>query len=181
MAHFAKINENNIVEKVLIINDTDVAANGGEKSQQAADWVSNNFGGGVWKQVSYNTINGRYYTPNTNNLDPDQTKAFRKNYPGVGSIYHPTIDGFSTKKPYPSWILNEEACIWIPPVAYPNINNTGIQLKNPDSGLYFMQRYDYEWVEEMLRWEAKTYNALGQLENNWIWNPINLQWEINNG
>lgn len=181
MAHFAKIGEDNIVTQVLVINDSDVEANGGQKSTQAEQWVSNNFGGGTWKQTSYNTKQGRYYIPNTNNLDEDQTKAFRKNHPGVGSVYHSNIDIFSPPKPYPSWILNEDAGVWEPPVDYPSVINTGVQLVNPDSGFQFMQRYDYWWEEENSRWGATTLNVLGQLENNWIWNSKNLEWEVNNG
>ena len=63
MAHFAKIDENNIVLDVRVINNSDVEANGGDKSTQAEQWVSDNFGGGTWKQVSLNTKHGKYYTP----------------------------------------------------------------------------------------------------------------------
>jgi hypothetical protein len=181
MAHFAKINDSNIVTQVLVINDSDVEANGGFNSSEAATWVSNNFGEGTWKQVSYNTRFGKYYTPNTGIVDDDQSKSLRKNFPGVGSIYHSSGDGFSGPKPHDSWTLNSTTFIWDPPVAYPNVINTGTTLTEPNTGINFLQLYHYEWDEDNSRWIAKTYKVDNSLENNWIWNATSLEWEVNNG
>ena len=181
MAHFAKIDENNIVVDVRVINNSDVEANGGEKSTQAEQWVSDNFGGGTWKQVSYNTKHGKYYTPNTMDEDPDQTKAYRMNYPGVGCHYISSLDGFTAgEKPYDSWTVKQDTCTWEPPVAFPTITTTGVTQQTSE-GVNYEQPYIYSWDETNQRWIAKTYSTSNILENNYIWNSTTLQWEVDNG
>ena len=110
MAHFALLDENNIVTFVTVGRDED----DGKEAELSART------GQVYKQTSYNTRGGVYYTPNTNNPDPDQSKAFRKNYAGLDYEYRSDIDGFVPPKPYPSWILNETTGLWDAPVPYPN-------------------------------------------------------------
>ena len=109
MAHFAKINSENIVIDVLVIEQAQVNT-------------------GIWGdpasfvQTSYNTRGGIYYTPNTNDPDPDQSKAFRKNYAGIGSIWlpnGPTGEGFTPPKPYPSWVMDPSSYLWQAPIPYP--------------------------------------------------------------
>ena len=109
MAHFALLDENNIVTFVTVGRDED---DGKEAELNART-------GQVYRQTSYNTRGGVYYTPNTNEPDPDQTKAFRKNYAGIGYEYRADIDGFVPTKPYPSWVLNETTGLWDAPVPYP--------------------------------------------------------------
>lgn len=109
MAHFALLDENNIVTFVTVGRDED----DGKEAELSART------GQVYKQTSYNTRGGVYYLPNTNEPGPDQSKAFRKNYAGIGYEYRYDIDGFVPPKPYPSWILNETTGLWDPPVAYP--------------------------------------------------------------
>ena len=181
MAHFAKLDENNIVIDVRVIDDSDVESNGGDKSTEAEQWVSDNFGTGIWKQVSYNTKHGNYYDSNTNELHSDQTKSYRMNYPGIGCHYIPSLNGFTAgKKPYDSWTVKEDTCTWKPPVDFPTITTTGITLQTPE-GVSYEQNYIYEWDETNQRWTAFTADANGILENNYIWNSTNLEWEINNG
>ena len=110
MAHFALLDENSIVTFVTVGRDED----DGKEAELSART------GQVYKQTSYNTRGGVYYTPNTNEPDPDQSKAFRKNYAGLGYEYRSDIDGFVPPKPYPSWILNETTGMWDAPVPYPN-------------------------------------------------------------
>lgn len=74
---------------------------------------------GQWIQTSYNTKGGIYYTPNTNDPDPDQSKALRKNYAGIGFSYDLQKDAFIPPQPYASWTLNEQSCLWEPPVEMP--------------------------------------------------------------
>jgi hypothetical protein len=109
MAHFALLDENNIVIFVTVGRDED---NGKEAELSART-------GQVYKQTSYNTRGGVYYTPNTNEPDPDQSKAFRKNYAGFGYTYDDVIDGFIPPKPYHSWLLNTNTGLWDPPVPCP--------------------------------------------------------------
>ena len=108
MAHFAKLDQNNIVIFVTVGRDQD---NEEELSARTGD---------VYKQTSYNTRGGVYYLPNDNIPGPDQSKAFRKNFAGIGYTYDSTRDAFIPPKPYPSWLLDETVCIWVPPIPYPD-------------------------------------------------------------
>ena len=74
---------------------------------------------GTWLQTSYNTRGGVHYEPNSNTPSPDQNKALRKNYAGIGYSYDPTLDAFIPPKPYPSWVLDEQTCWWNAPVPMP--------------------------------------------------------------
>jgi hypothetical protein len=114
MAHFALLDENNIVTFVTVGRDED----DGKEAELSART------GQVYKQTSYNTRGGVYYTPNTNEPDPDQSKAFRKNYAGLGYTYDEIIDGFIPPKPYPSWLLNTNTGLWDAPVPYPTDGKT---------------------------------------------------------
>jgi hypothetical protein len=121
MGHFAKVS-NGIVTRVIVAE---------------ADFF-NNFvddSPGQWIQTSYNTRGGVHYQPNTNEPSEDQSKALRKNYAGIGYTYDATRDAFIPPKPFNSWTLNEDTCLWDSPVAYPE-----------DGKLY-------KWNEEILNWE----------------------------
>ena len=120
MAHYAKVN-NTIVEKVIVAEadffDTFVDSSPGE-----------------WIQTSYNTIEGVHYQPNSRDPSEDQSKAFRKNYAGVGYVFDTERDAFIPPKVYNSWTLNEDTCQWDPPTSY------------PDDGK------DYIWDEATTNW-----------------------------
>ena len=103
MAHFAQIDENNVVLQVLVI-DQDVIDTG--HFGDPASWI----------QTSYNTRGGVHYGPDN---QPDGGIALRKNYAGIGYIYDPTRDAFYAPQPYPSWTLDEDTCRWQPPVPFP--------------------------------------------------------------
>jgi hypothetical protein len=93
MAHFAQIDENNIVTQVLVVPD-----NAEDRGQ---DYLANDLGlGGTWVQTSYNN-------------------RIRKNYAGVGFTYDANRDAFIAPKPFDSWVLNEDTCRWEAPIAYP--------------------------------------------------------------
>lgn len=87
------------------------------------------------KRTSYNTRGGVYYDSNTNEPAQDQSKAFRKNYAGIGYTYDSVRDAFIPPKPFASWILNEDSCLWEAPVPYPTDNLV------------------YAWDEESLTWK----------------------------
>ena len=97
MAHFAQIDENNIVINVLVI-EQDMVDTGlfGEPSK--------------WIQTSYNTYGGVHALGGT---------PFRKNYAGIGYTYDVSRDAFIPPKPYVSWVLNEDTCLWDAPVPMP--------------------------------------------------------------
>lgn len=108
MAYFAKV-ENSIVIDVIRI-EQDVLNSGlwGDPTQ--------------WVQTSYNTRGGIYYIPNSNppEPDPDQSKALRANYAGLGYTYDAVNDVFYAPQPYPSWTISAPTWIWQAPVPYPN-------------------------------------------------------------
>jgi len=108
VAHFARLDSNNIVDFVVVGRDED---NGKEAELSART-------GDVYKQTSYNTRGGVHYTDGTPSAD--QTKAFRKNYAGLGYTYDAGRDAFIPPKPFNSWVLNETTCLWDTPVPYAN-------------------------------------------------------------
>jgi len=107
MAHFAKLGTGNIVTTVHVVSN-DVATT----EQAGVDFLNNLYKTrDVWKQTSYNTKGGEHTLGGT---------PFRKNYAGVGYTYDQTRDAFIPPKPYPSWILNEETCLWEATVLKPD-------------------------------------------------------------
>jgi hypothetical protein len=113
MAHFAKVN-NGIVEQVIVAEpeffDTFVDSSPG-----------------TWIQTSYNTYGGVHKLGGT---------PLRKNYAGIGFTYDAQRDAFISPKPYASWTLNEDTCLWEPPTPYPN-----------DNKLYTWNESTTSWVE----------------------------------
>ena len=93
MAHFAEIDENGVVVRVLVVPDSQEA--------RGQEYLADDLGlGGTWVQTSYNA-------------------RIRKNYAGIGMTYDNTRDAFIAEQPFASWILNEETCQWEAPVPYP--------------------------------------------------------------
>ena len=105
MGHFAKVN-NGVVEQVIVAE------------QEFFDTFIDS-SPGVWLQTSYNTRGGVHYDPATGEPSADQSKALRKNYAGIGYSYDATRDAFIPPKPYASWVLDEQTCLWNAPVPYP--------------------------------------------------------------
>ena len=119
MAHFAKIGTGNIVLAVHVVSN-DVATS----EQAGIDFLNNLYNSrDVWKQTSYNG-------------------SFRKNYAGIGWSYDETRDAFIPPKPFNSWILNEETCLWNSPVAKPELTEEQINNNNY-----------YSWNEETQQWD----------------------------
>jgi hypothetical protein len=127
MAHYAKV-VNSLVTQVIVAEpeffDTFVDTSPG-------DWI----------QTSYNTRGGIHYNAETGEPSTDQSKALRKNYAGIGYTYNNTLDAFIPPKPYPSFILNEQTCLWEPPIAMPAV----------------VSGKDWVWDEGTLSWIQKTY------------------------
>jgi len=102
MAHFAKLDENNVVLEVHCIHNNELLVDGVESEAKGIEFLVTWSGGyPLWKQTSYNATT-------------------RKNYAGVGYIYDPDRDAFIPPTPYPSWLLDEQTCQWKPPTDYPN-------------------------------------------------------------
>ena len=117
MAHFAKLDQNNVVLEVHVVHNNELLDQNGQEQEWKGVWFLQNWSGGYphWKQTSYNG-------------------NFRKNYAGIGYTYDPVRDAFIPPKPYLSWILNEQTCLWDPPVAM------------PDDGKM------YQWDEATISW-----------------------------
>jgi hypothetical protein len=120
MTHFAEIDENNIVIRVLSIEQEVI---------DSGEWGNPE----NWIQTSYNTNAGIYHIHDTHTPSEDQTKALRKNFAGKGFSYDSVLDAFIAPKPYDSWILNETTCIWEPPIEQPVVNDD--QMAMWDEGL----------------------------------------------
>ena len=103
MGHYAFLDSNNIVTEVIT---------GRDEGADGVDWEQwyGEFRGQVCKQTSYNTCAGNHLRGGT---------PFRKNYAGIGFTYDEKLDAFISPQPYPSWVLNEDTCLWEPPVPMP--------------------------------------------------------------
>ncbi len=122
MANFCKLGIGNIVEKIVVVSN-DIATT----EQAGVDFLNNLYGtNDAWKQTSYNTRGGVHKLGGT---------PFRKNYAGIGWKYNQTKDAFISPKPFNSWILNEETCLWEAPVALPDTENS------------------YNWNEDTQQWD----------------------------
>jgi hypothetical protein len=117
MAHYAFLDENNIVTEVIVgVNETETI-----EGLTTEEWYGN-FRNQVCKRTSYNG-------------------NIRKNYAGIGMLYDSARDVFMFPKPFESWILDEEKCIWMPPVPYP--------VDTSDEDIY-------KWDEATLAWVLNT-------------------------
>jgi len=130
MAHFAKLDQNNIVITINVVHNNELLIDGAENEQKGINFLNNLFNtNDNWKQTSYNTLGGVHKLDGT---------PFRKNYAGIGYTYNENKDAFIPPKPYSSWTLNDDTCRWEAPVAY------------PDDGK------EYQWNEETTSWDAIT-------------------------
>ena len=113
MAHWAEIDENNLVVRVTVGNNDD--------ADEGYQWLVDNLGG-RWIQSSFNTYGGVYYNADLTPAD-DQSKARRYNHAAIGYTYDEERDAFIPPKPFESWVLDDYTCLWEAPVAYPEDGN----------------------------------------------------------
>ena len=131
MANFAKIGLNNKVIEVLSIHNNELLdSNGVEQEVNGIDFLTKLNGWSIWVQTSYN-------------------KNFRKNYASIGYIYDEDRDAFIPKKPFASWILNEETCQWEAPIVRPEL--TQEQIDSVDRKTYYI------WNEEDQSWDLTVW------------------------
>ena len=117
MAHFAQIDENNIVTQVIVVNNNELLDENEVEQESKGITFCTNLLGGNWLQTSYNG-------------------NIRKNYASIGYHYDSVRDAFIPPKPFDSWVLNEETCLWDPPVARPQ-----------DGKIYIWNEENLEWTE----------------------------------
>ena len=149
MAHFAELDSNNIVLRVVVISNEDVEANGGDYSADAETFVSglvpHSDNGVAWKQTSYNGNS-------------------RKQYAGIGYSYDSSKDKFISPQPFPSWSLDANDD-WQAPVAYPTIyevNSLPVIIG---------------WDEDNQKWLGQTFTDDDPaVITNYEWDAVSLAW-----
>jgi hypothetical protein len=130
MASFAKIGLNNkVIEVVSVVNDVIKDSSGVEREELGIQFLNELYKWPIWKQTSYNTVGGIHNNGGT---------PFRKNHAGIGYTYDEDRDAFIPKKPYNSWILNEQTCLWESPIPKPS--DASINKR-------------YQWNEQIQNWE----------------------------
>jgi len=130
MASFAKIGLNNkVIEILSVVNEVLHDSNGIEQESIGIDFLTKLTGYPVWKQTSYNTHGGVHSSGGT---------PLRKNHAGIGYTYDEDRDAFISPKPFKSWVLNEQTCLWESPVAKPQDDNK------------------YKWNEQNQSWDLTT-------------------------
>jgi hypothetical protein len=119
MAYFAEISEFNKVTRVLSIPN--------EQEHRGQEFLANDLGlGGTWIQTSFNTINGEHLLGGT---------PLRKNFAGIGFTYDESRDAFIPEPVHKNYVLDEETCNWVAPVAYPTDGK------------------NYVWNDNKIEWE----------------------------
>ena len=116
MAHYAELNYENMVIRVIPGPD--------ETVQSGLEQVYLLQTGNIWKRTSYNTVGGQH----------PEGKPFRKNYAGIGYKYDTQRDAFIPPQPFPSWVLNEDTCLWDAPT------------QMPTDGLYYWDEATVSWL-----------------------------------
>lgn len=99
MAHFAELDANNVVLRVIVVHNNELMEGGQESEAKGIAFCQSLFGGN-WVQTSYNA-------------------NFRKNYAGIGYTWDSTRDAFIPPQPFPSWVINEGTCQWQAPTPMP--------------------------------------------------------------
>ena len=118
MAHFAQLDENNVVTQVIVVHNNELMLDGEESEDKGVLFCKSLYGSDTkWKQTSYNG-------------------SFRKNYAGIGYTFDKDRNAFIPPKSYNSWVLNETTCLWEAPVAYPS-----------DGKVYFWNEDTVSWQE----------------------------------
>ena len=117
MAHFAEIDANGVVQRVIVVANKDTADVEGNEVESIDGAFCQNLLGGNGKQTSYNA-------------------NIRKNYAGIGYTYDAGLDAFVPPQPYPSWVLNNETAQWVAPVPMPT-----------DGKMYAWDEATQAWVE----------------------------------
>jgi hypothetical protein len=142
MASFAKIGLNGkVIEVLSVVNEVLHDANGVEQESIGIDFLTKLTGWAIWKQTSYNTRGGVHKLGGI---------PFRKNFAGVEYTYDEDRDAFIPKKLYNSWLLNENTCLWNPPIQKPI---TYTQNRINEVGKPIMDIY--RWNEQTLSWDLK--------------------------
>ena len=155
MAHYAELDQNNIVIRVTVVRNEDCLDENGQDSEAVGiAFLNQHVGEGNWVKTSYNTLGNIHYDPITE--QPDNEKPFRGNYAGVGFIYDKDNDVFYPPQPFTSWTLNKSTWLWEAPVAMPTDGKR------------------YKWDENSQSWIVKPQKPNDDKQyrfdlSNWVW------------
>ena len=160
MAHFAKLDENNIVTEVLVVNnDVLLKSDGTESEYKGKVFLNGLFGNATWVQTSYND-------------------NFRKQYAGIGYKYDSTNDVFIKNKPFDSWTLDSNFD-WVAPVEFPIDGKTYAWNEETTSwDLFIPQKLYASWIWNEAEWDWQPptpYPTDGQL---YQWNEETTSWDL---
>lgn len=140
MAHYAQVNEDNVVIDIMKISD--------DYEDYGEDFINNVcMIPGRWLKTSINTYANQHKYGGA---------PFRGNYAMVGGTYDPIRDVFLHKKEYPSMILNEETLLWEYPVPFPDVIVLPVEKILTDiPGRIIVKNHGYVWNEDIVNWELK--------------------------
>lgn len=126
MAHFAQLDNDNVVTQVIVVHNNELLENGNESEAKGIAFCKSLFGSDTsWAQTSYNN-------------------TFRKNYAGIGYKFDNKIDAFIPPQPFPSWVLDKTTATWNAPVAMPS---DALTEQNPEGKIYVWDEPTVNWVE----------------------------------
>lgn len=185
MAHFAELDQDNICLRVLVFDNNEVMANGGDWSPQAEQWIIDNNTpfttvensitgkeGIKWKQTSFNTHGGKHYSTNEAGVrseSADQSKAKRFRYAGLKAIYDEARDAFLPEQPYSTWVFNNTTLDYDPPVSRPTV-----ELITVDGVEVLLS---FSWDNDKITWRGdNTDQSIIK-----YWNPNTNSWEDDYG
>lgn len=156
MAHYAKLDENNIVLEVIVIADRDcLDENGAECEENGRKMCEALTGHAKWKKTSYNTHRGVHYDPNTGEPSEDQSKAFRLNFAEPKMKYDENLNGFVVTEDYvpkkvPRMIINPQTGhrnLPRPLIPYPEDLELDTYPLDTYQEPWFWHEYKYEWIK----------------------------------
>ena len=157
MSHFAEIDEDDMVIRVLKCTQDEINNSGlyGDPSR--------------WIQTSYNTHGGKHYDPETG--EEDGETPLRKNYAGPDYYYDRTRDAFIPPIEYPSWVVNEDTCLWEAPVPEPT-RDVFLEADGTNNGSW------YEWNEEKKTWDVWKWDETEkEFKIGWLFDKIENIWK----
>ena len=177
MAHWAEIDENGVVLRVVVTENDDL--------DEGESWLAENLGG-TWLKTSYNTRAGVHILGGV---------PFRKNFASVGGKYSQALDCFiPAKQEHESeFILNEETCTWVPPLPFPEDADYVLQYGIEPSVLWQQQEIDgelvsipvpdilptdkvYFWVADKFAWGMNPNSDYPKPDGDFIWSPVEKMW-----
>jgi len=161
MAHWAQIDENNIVVSVIVTENNDDEGQG---------WISENLQG-TWLKTSYNTRFGKHLFGR---------EPFRKNFAQPGYYYDNTLDAFIPPKMLgrEDFVLDTEAASWIPPLPFPEDATWVLEFQDmPEGHDELQEKRVYYWMNDYKAWGLIPCDCMPPPEGEYYWNPLAGAWE----